>query len=184
MAYACGTTRRLSDSSPPKKQQNKPARLKWDSTQVPWDVPVDLFFYREPEELEKAEEAQAPFQEPPAVAVPGWGAEPMAGAAPTPMEGFGQPAVDPTAVPVEYQAPPQAAAGMGGGWDAAPAAPAGGEAVAVEQQPVQEAMPVDAGVPAAPAAPAASWEATPQAPAAAGGGSGWGDGGASQGGGW
>jgi small subunit ribosomal protein SAe len=25
----------------------------------PWDVPVDLFFYRDPEELEKAEEAQA-----------------------------------------------------------------------------------------------------------------------------
>lgn len=144
---------------------------------------MDLFFYREPEELEKAEEAQAPFQEPPAVAVPGWGAEPMAGAAPTPMEGFGQPAVDPTAVPMEYQAPPQAAAGMGG-WDAAPAAPAGGEVVAVEQQPVQEAMPVDAAAPAAPAAPAASWEATAQAPAPAGGGGGWGDGGAAQGGGW
>ena len=26
---------------------------------APWDVPVDLFFYRDPEELEKAEEAQA-----------------------------------------------------------------------------------------------------------------------------
>ena len=26
---------------------------------TPWDVPVDLFFYRDPEELEKAEEAQA-----------------------------------------------------------------------------------------------------------------------------
>ncbi|CAN0348080.1 unnamed protein product, partial [Ectocarpus sp. 12 AP-2014] len=35
---------------------------------VAWDVPVDLFFYREPEELEKAEEAQAPFQEPAAAA--------------------------------------------------------------------------------------------------------------------
>lgn len=135
--------------------------------QVAWDVPVDLFFYREPEELEKAEEAQAPFQEPAAVAAPGWGAEPMvgaAGAAPTPMEGFGQPAVDPTAVPMEYQAPPQAAA-IGAGWDSAPAV---GEEVAVEQQqPVQEAMPVEAAMPAAPATVG-----------------GWGDGGASQGGGW
>lgn len=28
-----------------------------------WDVPVDLFFYREPEELEKAEDVQATFHE-------------------------------------------------------------------------------------------------------------------------
>jgi len=28
-----------------------------------WDVPVDLFFYREPEELEKAEDAQATFED-------------------------------------------------------------------------------------------------------------------------
>jgi len=29
----------------------------------PWDVPVDLFFYRDPEELEKAEEAQRGYNE-------------------------------------------------------------------------------------------------------------------------
>eukprot|EP00752_Nemacystus_decipiens_P008291 g7412.t1 len=145
---------------------------------VAWDVPVDLFFYREPEELEKAEEAQAPFQEPAAAAASGWGADPMAGgAAPTPMEGFA--AVDPAAapVPVEYQAPPQAAA-VGGGWDAAPAE----QGMPVEQvQPVAEAMPVDAGVP--PAA-AGGWDAQQQqqqAPPAQAGG--WG-GPAQAGGGW
>lgn len=133
---------------------------------------MDLFFYREPEELEKAEEAQAPFQEPATVAAPGWGGtEGMvsAGAAPTPMEGYA--AVDPTAVPMEYQAPPAQAAATGGGWDAAPAAT---EEVAVEQ-PAQEAMPVDAGV-----AQGGGWDAAPQqaaqaqAPAAPQGG-GWGE---------
>ncbi|CAM9736709.1 unnamed protein product [Ectocarpus sp. 6 AP-2014] len=156
---------------------------------VAWDVPVDLFFYREPEELEKAEEAQAPFQEPAAAAASGWGADPMAGgAAPTPMEGFA--AVDPAAaapVPVEYQAPPQAAA-MGGGWDAAPATGAE-QGMPVEQvQPVAEAMPVDAGVP--PAA-GGGWDAQQaqapvqqaQAPQQAQGG-GWGGAPAQAGGGW
>lgn len=152
--------------------------------QVAWDVPVDLFFYREPEELEKAEEAQAPFQEPAAAAASGWGADPMAGgAAPTPMEGFA--AVDPAAaapVPVEYQAPPQAAA-MGGGWDAAPATGAE-QGMPVEQvQPVAEGMPVDAGVP--PAA-GGGWDAQQaQAPVqqqAQGGG--WGGAPAQAGGGW
>lgn len=156
--------------------------------QVAWDVPVDLFFYREPEELEKAEEAQAPFQEPAAAAATGWGADPLAGgAAPTPMEGFA--AVDPAAVPVEYQAPPQAAAaGIGGGWDAAPA---GAEGMPVEQpvqQPVAEAMPVDAGVP--PAA-GGGWDAQQQqapvqqqAPAPAAQAGGWGGAPAQAGGGW
>lgn len=31
---------------------------------VAWDVPVDLFFYRDPDEVEKAEEVQAAFEEP------------------------------------------------------------------------------------------------------------------------
>jgi len=31
-----------------------------------WDVPVDLFFYREPEDLEKAEDVQATFEDAPA----------------------------------------------------------------------------------------------------------------------
>ena len=33
-----------------------------------WDVPVDLFFYRDPEELEKADDGQATFDEPVAAA--------------------------------------------------------------------------------------------------------------------
>lgn len=137
---------------------------------------MDLFFYREPEELEKAEEAQAPFQEPAAVAAPTWGADPMVGAAaPTPMEGFA--AVDPTAVPIEYQAPPAQAAALGVGWEAPPAAL---DDVVVETEPAQEAMPVDAGVPPA---TGGGWVAPPQqAPAAQSGG--WGDGGATQGSGW
>jgi len=38
-------------------------RLRGTIDRESWDVPVDLFFYREPEELEKAEEVQAPFHE-------------------------------------------------------------------------------------------------------------------------
>lgn len=147
-------------------------------------MPVDLFFYREPEELEKAEEAQAPFQEPPAVAVPGWGAEPMVGTgpAPTPMEGFA--AVDPAAVQMEYQ-PPQAQAAVGGGWDSAPDGGTPAEEVPAEQQqaqqqqqqPAQETMPIDSGVSAG-----GGWD--PAQPQAAQSG-GWGEGSAStQGGGW
>lgn len=139
---------------------------------------MDLFFYREPEELEKAEEAQAPFQEPAAAAASGWGADPMAGgAAPTPMEGFA--AVDPQAagaVPVEYQAPPQAA--VGGGWDAAPAA--AGE---MPVEPVAGAMPVDAGVAQA---AGGGWDAqqAPVQPQQAADAGGWGGAPAPAGGGW
>jgi small subunit ribosomal protein SAe len=32
--------------------------------ETPWDVPVDLFFYRDPEELEKQEEAAPVYEEP------------------------------------------------------------------------------------------------------------------------
>mmetsp|Transcript_595 Transcript_595/g.762 ORF Transcript_595/g.762 Transcript_595/m.762 type:complete len:316 (+) Transcript_595:97-1044(+) len=127
------------------------------SRDAPWDVPVDLFFYRDPEELEKADEAQAAGYEEQVPA--GWGtgpAEPMA-----PMD-----FVAPTDPVAGFDAPPAApadpAAG-GGGWDAAPAAP---EAAA---QP-----------PAAPAAAGSGWDApaAPAAPAAGGwdqptGGSGW-----------
>jgi small subunit ribosomal protein SAe len=38
---------------------------------APWDVPVDLFFYRDPEELEKTEEAAPVYEEPtPTVTAP------------------------------------------------------------------------------------------------------------------
>ncbi|CAM9334359.1 unnamed protein product, partial [Ascophyllum nodosum] len=141
--------------------------------QQPWDVPVDLFFYREPEELEKAEEAQAPFQDPQAVAAPGWGAEPIvSSAAPTPMEGFA--AVDPAAVSMEYQAPPAQATGLGGGWDADPAA-GGEEAIPVEAAVPVEAVPADAGA-------GGGWDAAPQQPAVDDGG--WGDASGAAAGGW
>lgn len=39
------------------------------SRDTPWDVPVDLFFYRDPDELEKTEDAQAPYEE---AAAPSW----------------------------------------------------------------------------------------------------------------
>ena len=145
---------------------------------------MDLFFYREPEELEKAEEAQAPFQDPQAVAAPGWGAEPIvSSAAPTPMEGFA--AVDPAAVSMEYQAPPAQAAGLGGGWDADPAA--GGEVIGEPPVPdVQEAIPVEAAVPVeavpADAGAGGGWDAAPQQPAVDDGG--WGDASGAAAGGW
>jgi small subunit ribosomal protein SAe len=81
----------------------------------PWDVPVDLFFYRDPEELEKAAEEQA-FEEPAAAAGgAGWGAAEAA----VPDQGY-----DAT---IGYEQPPQAAETTGGDWGAPnapmPAAP-------------------------------------------------------------
>lgn len=136
---------------------------------------MDLFFYREPEELEKAEEAQAPYQEAPAVATPGWGAEPMVGAAaPTPMEGFAQPAVDPTAVPMDqFQAPPAADPSLGAGWDAAPVAEGVVEQPAAPQPP-QEVIPVET--------TGGGWDPAPEPQAASGGG--WGDSSTQGAGGW
>lgn len=72
---------------------------------APWDVPVDLFFYRDPDELEKAEEAQA-FQ--------------AASAAPPADDAYGKPPADGFEQPQqEWDAglveQPQAAAG----WDSA-----------------------------------------------------------------
>lgn len=56
-------------------------RLRGTIDRDSWDVPVDLFFYRDPEELEKTEEAQGAIEEPepePVVAVdaaePNWDA--------------------------------------------------------------------------------------------------------------
>eukprot|EP00632_Arachnochrysis_sp_CCMP2950_P016044 CAMPEP_0185699896 /NCGR_PEP_ID=MMETSP1164-20130828/7184_1 /TAXON_ID=1104430 /ORGANISM="Chrysoreinhardia sp, Strain CCMP2950" /LENGTH=251 /DNA_ID=CAMNT_0028366843 /DNA_START=56 /DNA_END=807 /DNA_ORIENTATION=- len=58
---------------------------------APWDVPVDLFFYRDPDELEKADEAQAGFQAEAAEghwATAGAGAEAAAPKADAPATGF------------------------------------------------------------------------------------------------
>ena len=82
------------------------------SRSTPWDVPVDLFFYRDPEELEKAEEAQATDAAPAAAAYE----EP---AAPADLAA--------PAAAYDYQAPAAAAAAAAGAeWDAA-AAPANAE---------------------------------------------------------
>ena len=75
-----------------------------------WDVPVDLFFYRDPEELEQNEEAQGSYEEP---------AAPAVAAAEDAFKGN------------VYEAPAAqsnwdaAGANADGGWDSA-AAPAGG----------------------------------------------------------
>ena len=84
---------------------------------APWDVPVDLFFYRDPEELEKADEAQA------FAAEQEGGAQQWAGAEAPPkeqpysepgaMEGFAAPA----APEAGFGAPPMPPAAP----DAAPA---------------------------------------------------------------
>lgn len=91
----------------------------------PWDVPVDLFFYRDPEELEKAEEQQAQFAEP---------QQSWAGATPEAVS-----AVDTYADPMAYDGGAQATisagwdsaigseqAPIGGGWDSAPVTAAAG----------------------------------------------------------
>lgn len=52
------------------------------SRALPWDVAVDLFLYRDPEELKKAEEAQAGAADE-AQARAGWGDAPEAAAEPT-----------------------------------------------------------------------------------------------------
>lgn len=86
------------------------------SSTAPWDVPVDLFFYRDPDELEQAEEAQnaqaAALKEGDFGADAGFDATAGAAAA--------EPAVDASAGWEGAAAPAPAA----GGWDAEPAAPA------------------------------------------------------------
>jgi small subunit ribosomal protein SAe len=72
--------------------------------QTAWDVPVDLFFYRDPEELEKTEESASAVIEEPVVA--SWNAEPDAPAAPV-AEGGWDAAAQPT------------------GWDTVPAVASG-----------------------------------------------------------
>jgi small subunit ribosomal protein SAe len=92
-------------------------RMRGNITRVsPWDVPVDLFFYRDPEELEKNEEAQHQYEQEPA-------------AAPA-ITATGESFKDTTTYEAPAPVAPQgnwdgAAAPTDGGWDAA-APPAGG----------------------------------------------------------
>ncbi|OQS01598.1 40S ribosomal protein SA [Achlya hypogyna] len=90
------------------------------SRALPWDVAVDLFFYRDPEELEKAEEAQTGAADE-SMARAGWTNEAVAAEAAT-------------EAPTLYTAEPTAEWGTAGGewgadaaaggWDASAAAPA------------------------------------------------------------
>lgn len=93
----------------------------------PWDVAVDLFFYRSPEELEKAEEAQEEFVDE-SMAAAGWQnaassvEAPQIYQAPEESSDWGAPApVAPPAAPVEAAAAPSsdwaAAPATGSGWD-------------------------------------------------------------------
>ncbi|CAM9394500.1 unnamed protein product, partial [Phaeothamnion confervicola] len=92
----------------------------------PWDVPVDLFFYRDVEELEKPEEAAVPAfeQEQPTA----WAAEAPMPAPPVdvyaPEAAYGAPP-PPAAAVGNWDAPAASADPMGGDWGAAPAAPPG-----------------------------------------------------------
>ena len=101
------------------------------------------------------------------------------------MEGFA--AVDLAAVSMEYQAPLVQVAGLGGGWDADPAA-AGKVIGESPVQDVQEVIPVDVGVPVDNGVPVDAGagggrDAGPQQPAVDDGG--WGNAsGATAGGGW
>jgi len=86
------------------------------SRTAPWDVPVDLFFYRDPEELEKAAEEQA-AQAAAAEAMPGWqGAGPPPAGAEGATAGFDATAPDAGFVP-------PAEGGTAEGWDGSGAAP-------------------------------------------------------------
>ena len=102
------------------------------SANAAWDVPVDLFFYRDPDELEQAEEAQNAAA---AAATTGdfgetAGYDATGGAAPAATEdgwdaSAAPPAADAAAGGWDADAPPAAAAPVTEGWDAAaPATPA------------------------------------------------------------
>lgn len=93
------------------------------SRQEPWDVPVDLFFYRVPEELEKQEEQPA-FEEPAAAAA--WGGDAGVAApaeyvpaAPEPQWEGGESSVQPPAPPADAGGAENwgGAAPAGAGWE-------------------------------------------------------------------
>jgi len=118
------------------------------SRATPWEVPVDLFFYRDPDELEKAEEEQkaAAFDGAPQG---GW-----EGSAPAPETG----------VPTDFAAEPVSAADPAAG--AAVAAPAPVADDGWGEAPVAAGGGWDAAAPAAaPTAagqPAGGWDSTAQ----------------------
>jgi len=106
------------------------------SRRSPWDVPVDLFFYRDPEELEKADEAHAAQFAEGAEGAAHWSA---AAADPVKEQPFSEAPVDPAAPSfVDPAAPTQ--------WDAAAEVPQPPAAAGWDQ----------------PAAPAQSWDGAAQ----------------------
>eukprot|EP00178_Gracilaria_changii_P012706 TRINITY_DN35901_c0_g1_i1.p1 TRINITY_DN35901_c0_g1~~TRINITY_DN35901_c0_g1_i1.p1 ORF type:complete len:281 (-),score=39.60 TRINITY_DN35901_c0_g1_i1:78-920(-) len=84
---------------------------------VAWDVPVDLFFYRDPDEVEKTEEVQAAYDEP----TTSWGASDavVEQAAPN-WDGAAAPATEEAG----WGDAAPAAAPVAQGWDSTPAPPA------------------------------------------------------------
>lgn len=91
-----------------------------------WDVPVDLFFYRDPDEVEKAEEVQAAYEEAPAALWNAPAAEAQDFSQAQNWDGAAQPPAAPMTAEEGWGDAPAAAAPAAGGWDAnaAPAPPA------------------------------------------------------------